>query len=83
MATFVNLFLHLAVSFPSHHICAFKQCSYLVLIGKSLLGSFEPYSGFLSHEHADFLILMRFISSSDPIQLSMTICTLPPWQSSA
>jgi hypothetical protein len=32
--TFVNLFLHLAVSFPSHHICAFKQCSYLVLIGK-------------------------------------------------
>jgi hypothetical protein len=64
----VNLFLHLAVSFPSHHVCDFKQCSYSVLIGE-----FEPYSGFLSHKHGDlFQVVILFI-----IQLSMNICTRP------
>jgi hypothetical protein len=38
---------------------------------QSLLGNFEPSFGFLSHKHGDFLIIMRFISSSDPIYYSI------------
>jgi hypothetical protein len=38
---------------------------------QSLLGNFEPSFGFLSHKHGDFLIVMRFISSSDPIYYSI------------
>ncbi len=60
-------------------LLAFAGCHFLLIMFvlsssvhiQSSLGNFEPSFGFLSYKHGDFLIMMRFISSSDPIHYSI------------